>query len=271
MDRPLLLVGCGKMGGAMLRRWLDREIAEAGVIVVEPVAEAVAEFSGRPGVTTLDGVAAVGAEVRPAAVVFAVKPQRMDRAAAPCARFVKPETVFLSIAAGKTIAYFSGRLGAEAAIVRAMPNTPAAIGRGITVCCANPLASADQRALCQRLMAAVGEVDWVEDEALLDAVTAVSGSGPAYVFLLIEALAEAGIKAGLPAELAMRLARHTVSGAGELARLSDQPAAGLRQDVTSPGGTTQAALEILMAEDGLQPLIDRAVAAATRRSRELAG
>ncbi|MFQ5954731.1 MAG: pyrroline-5-carboxylate reductase, partial [Kiloniellales bacterium] len=153
----------------------------------------------------------------------------------------------------------------------AMPNTPAAVGRGITVCCANPLVSAAQRGLCQRLLAAVGEVDWVADEALLDPVTAVSGGGPAYVFLLIETLAEAGVEAGLPAELAMRLARHTVSGAGELARLSDEPAATLRQNVTSPGGTTQEALEILMAEDGLKPLINRAIAAATRRSRELAG
>ncbi|MFQ5955720.1 MAG: pyrroline-5-carboxylate reductase family protein, partial [Kiloniellales bacterium] len=175
MDRPLLLIGCGKMGGAMLRRWLDQDIAEAGIIVVEPLAEAVADLAARPGVTALRSIEEVGAEVRPAAVVFAVKPQQMDQAAPPCARFAAPETVFLSIAAGKPIAYFEGRLGTGAAIVRAMPNTPAAVGRGITVCCANPLVSAAQRALCQRLLAAVGEVDWVADEALLDPVTAVSG------------------------------------------------------------------------------------------------
>jgi pyrroline-5-carboxylate reductase len=152
-----------------------------------------------------------------------------------------------------------------------MPNTPAAVGRGITVCCPNQPVTAAQRRQCQALLEAVGEVEWVEDEALLDPVTALSGGGPAYVFLLIEALAAAGAKAGLPADLAMRLARATVAGAGELARRSDQPVATLRQNVTSPGGTTLEALNILMADDGLQPLFDQAIAAATRRSRELAG
>jgi pyrroline-5-carboxylate reductase len=185
-------------------------------------------------------------------------------------RFATPETVFLSIAAGKTLAFFSRQLGAEAAIVRAMPNTPAAIGRGITVACPNPYASAVQIALCDRLLAAAGEVAWVDDEALIDAVTAVSGSGPAYVFLLIECLAKAGIAAGLPADLAVRLARATVAGSGELARLSSEPAEVLRQNVTSPGGTTRAALDVLMAADGLETLMRKAVAAAAARSRELA-
>jgi pyrroline-5-carboxylate reductase len=152
-----------------------------------------------------------------------------------------------------------------------MPNTPAAVGRGITVACANPNVTATQREQCDELLAAVGEVAWVEEEGLLDAVTAVSGGGPAYVFLLIECLAGAGTAAGLPADLAMRLARATVSGSGELARLSSEPAAVLRQNVTSPGGTTLEALKILMAPDGLQPLFTKAIAAATRRSRELAG
>ncbi len=154
--------------------------------------------------------------------------------------------------------------------MRAMPNTPAAVGRGISVACANPAVSAGQRAAATALLAAAGEVAWIDDERLIDPVTAVSGGGPAYVFLLIECLAKAGAAAGLPADLAMRLARVTVSGAGELARLSDEPAAVLRQNVTSPAGTTLEAMKILMAPDGLEPLLVKAIAAATRRSRELA-
>ncbi len=176
----------------------------------------------------------------------------------------------LSIAAGKTLGYFEAHLGATAAIVRAMPNTPAAVGRGMTVLVANRAVSQQQRKVCGALLAAVGEVDWVGKEELLDAVTALSGGGPAYVFLLIEALAEAGVEAGLPAELAMRLARGTVAGAGELVRQADEPASTLRENVTSSGGTTLEALKILTAPDGLQPLLNRAIAAATRRSRELA-
>jgi len=176
----------------------------------------------------------------------------------------------ISIAAGKTIAYFRQHLGAKAAIVRAMPNTPAAIGRGISVAVADVAASTAQRDLAETLLAACGEVAWVENEDLINPVTALSGGGPAYVFLLMEAMAEAGRRAGLPADLATRLARVTVSGAGELARLSGETAAQLRQAVTSPKGTTLEALKILMADDGIQPLFDRAIAAATRRSRELA-
>jgi pyrroline-5-carboxylate reductase len=185
-------------------------------------------------------------------------------------RFVGPQTLFLSIAAGKTLGFFGRVLGPEAALVRAMPNTPAAIGRGIAVACANPVATPAQRALAERLLAAVGEVGWVEDERLIDAVTALSGSGPAYVFLLIECLAKAGVAAGLPAAFAARLARATVAGAGELAQRSGESAAQLRENVTSPGGTTRAALDVLMAPDGLEPLLTRAVLAAAKRSRELA-
>ncbi|MBV8653125.1 MAG: pyrroline-5-carboxylate reductase, partial [Alphaproteobacteria bacterium] len=185
-------------------------------------------------------------------------------------RFAASGAVFLSIAAGKTLGYFARHVGDDAAVVRAMPNTPAAIGRGISVACPNARASAEQIALCDRLLAAVGEVGWVDDERLIDAVTGVSGSGPAYVFLLIECLAKAGVAAGLSEELAMRLARATVAGAGELARQSGEPASVLRQNVTSPNGTTLAALNVLMAADGLEPLMTKAVAAATQRSRELA-
>ncbi|MBM3601523.1 MAG: pyrroline-5-carboxylate reductase [Alphaproteobacteria bacterium] len=270
MKGPLLLVGCGKMGGALLQGWLERDIIDRGAIVIEPNEDAVEPFALQSGITILGRPDDIPTETKPAVVVLAIKPQMMDDAIGSYRRFAKPGTLFLSIAAGKTIAYFERHLGAEAAIVRSMPNTPAAVGRGITVWSANARVDDEQRRLTQLLLEAVGEVAVVNDETLLDAVTAVSGGGPAYVFLLIECLAEAGAKAGLPADLAMRLARATISGAGELARLSSEPAAQLRQNVTSPKGTTFEALKILMAEDGIQPLFTRAIAAATQRSRELA-
>lgn len=266
----LLLVGCGKMGGAMLRGWLQRGVRAADVTVVEPYAGPIADLAAS-GMRIVDDAQKLPADLKPAVVLIAVKPQMTDAALPAYRRFVAPGTVFLSIAAGRTIAYFEQQLEAQSSIVRSMPNTPAAVGRGITVACPNRHVSADQRRLCDELLAAVGEVAWVEDEGLLDAVTAVSGGGPAYVFLLIECLAEAAVAAGLPPDLAMRLARVTVAGAGELARLSEEPAAVLRQNVTSPAGTTFEALKILMAADGLQPLMTKAIAAATKRSRELAG
>ncbi len=271
MTGPLLLLGCGKMGGALLKGWLDQRIAgtsERPVFVIEPSAEALRPFAGTANVTRLD---ALPPSLRPAVILLAVKPQMMDQALGALAGVKAAKPLFLSIAAGKTLAYFAKHLGADAAVVRSMPNTPAAVGRGVTVAVANPHVDKAMRDLAGRLLAAVGEVHWVDDEGLLDAVTAVSGGGPAYVFFLIEALAEAGRQAGLPAELAMRLARVTVSGAGELARLSGEPASTLRENVTSPAGTTLEALKILMAADGIQPLFNRAIAAATRRSRELAG
>jgi pyrroline-5-carboxylate reductase len=269
LDGPLLLVGCGKMGGALFAGWLERGLDAASVTVVEPVA-AAAESAAARGARVIGEAAGLAPDFAPAVVLFAIKPQQMMAALPAYRALARPGTVFLSIAAGTTIGVFAGHLGPEAAIVRAMPNTPAAVGRGMSVLCANEAASEAQRALCGDLMAAVGTVAWVEDEGLLDPVTAVSGSGPAYVFLLVEALAEAGAAAGLPEELAMRLARETVAGAGELVHRSSEPAATLRRNVTSPGGTTQAALEVLMAPDGLQPVMTKAVAAATRRSRELA-
>jgi pyrroline-5-carboxylate reductase len=263
----LLLVGCGKMGGALLSGWLERRVA-GRVTVVEPGPGAAA-FAGRPGIAVLPASAAIPGDAAPAVVVLAVKPQAMAEVLPAYRRFAGT-ALFLSIAAGKTLGFFARTLGPEAAVVRAMPNTPAAIGRGIAALCANPRVSPAQRVLAERLLAAVGEVAWVEDEALIDAVTALSGSGPAYVFLLIECLAEAGVAAGLPADLAARLARATVAGSGELARLSPDSAAALREAVTSPGGTTRAALDVLMAADGLAPLLRRAVLAAAKRSRDLA-
>ena len=269
----LLLVGCGKMGGAMLRGWLARGMLPANVVVIEPTGEALGDLAGR-GIAHLMAPGAIPNDFTPDVVVLAVKPQFMDEAIGHYARYARPETLFLSIAAGKTIAYFQRHLGLKAdpkvAIVRAMPNTPAAIGRGISVAVAHRQVTSAQRELAETLLSACGEVAWVEEEGLIDPVTALSGGGPAYVFLLIEAMAEAGRKAGLPTDLAMRLARVTVSGAGELARLSPEDAAQLRQNVVSPKGTTLEALNILMAPDGIQQLFDRAIAAATRRSRELA-
>ncbi|MBI4183358.1 MAG: pyrroline-5-carboxylate reductase [Proteobacteria bacterium] len=271
MADRLILVGCGKMGGALLAAWLEFGIKAAAVRVVEPDPNARARFAGHRGLRFHPDAGAIEPAFAPAAVVFAVKPQNMDTVAPAYRRYTERGAVALSIAAGRTIASFGHHLGASAAIVRSMPNTPAAVGRGFTVACANAAVSDEQRALCQRLLEAVGEVAWVEDESLLDAVTAVSGSGPAYVFLLIECLARAGVASGLSKELAERLARATVTGAGELAHRSSEPAAVLRRNVTSPGGTTEAALGVLMAADGLEALMVRAVAAATRRSRELAG
>lgn len=263
----LLLIGCGKMGSALLKGWLERGAARH-VVVVEPGPSADA-FAGERLVERHKRPEEIPLEFTPDVVVFAVKPQGMDGAVSPYKRFVR-RSLFLSIAAGKTLRYFARLLDDDAAVVRAMPNTPAAVGRGITVATANPRVTPTQRRLADMLLSAVGEVGWVDDEALIDAVTAVSGSGPAYVFLLIECLAKAGVAAGLPPELATRLARATVAGSGELARLSHEPASKLREAVTSPGGTTRAALDVLMATDGLEPLMIKAVAAAARRSRELA-
>lgn len=266
---PLLLIGCGKMGGALLSGWLDGGTAAEQVHIVEPNIESVAGFIGR-GVHHHQAAGDLPDDLVPEVVLLAVKPQMMDEALAGLPHWPAETTVHLSIAAGKTLGYFERRLGAEAAVVRAMPNTPAAIGRGMSVLVAGGRVGEAQRRLCTGLMRAVGEVDWVEEEALIDVVTALSGGGPAYVFLLAETLAAAGARAGLPAELAERLARVTVAGSGELLHRSPETPETLRRNVTSPGGTTLEALKVLTAEDGIQPLFDRAIAAATRRSRELA-
>jgi pyrroline-5-carboxylate reductase len=267
-QQTLLLVGCGKMGTALLRGWLESGAASR-FFIVEP-AGMPPEFAGLPNLGWHREAAHLPTQVIPTAVVFAVKPQTIDAVLPDYRPWVDPATLFLSIVAGKTLAGIVRQLG-RAALVRTMPNLPAAIGRGFTVACANERVTAQQRRLCDRLLGAVGESAWVDDEGLLDAVTAVSGSGPAYVFLLIEALAQAGERQGLTPDLAMRLARGTVAGAAELARLASETPAQLRENVTSPGGTTHAALDVLMAEDGLGALIARAVAAAAARSRVLAG
>ncbi|MBF0268587.1 MAG: pyrroline-5-carboxylate reductase [Alphaproteobacteria bacterium] len=263
MKHGILLVGCGRMGSALLVGWIERGFDPKAIVVVEP-------SQAPQGVQGVFDEKNIPADFRPDVVLLAVKPQLMDTVLPPYARFAD-HAVFLSIAAGRTLASFERILGPTAAVVRSMPNTPAAVGRGITVACANRMATSLQKARTEELLSAVGEVAWVADESQIDAVTAVSGSGPAYVFYLAEALAKAGEKAGLAPDLAAKLASATVAGSGELLYRAGSPPKLLRENVTSPGGTTAAALAVLMAQKGgLQDLMDRAVEAAANRSRELA-
>jgi pyrroline-5-carboxylate reductase len=263
----LILAGAGRMGGALLRGWLSQGLPPERIFVQDPhLPEDVAAVAAARGVAAGPGVKPAST---PSVIVVAVKPQVMDEVLPGLAPLAGPGTVILSIAAGRTIHSIAGHFPAGAAVVRSMPNTPAAIGRGIAVACAGPGVTPLQKERCQALLAAVGEVAWVDDESLMDAVTAVSGSGPAYVFLLAECLAEAGRAAGLDEGLAMQLARATVSGSGDLVRQSELDLATLRRNVTSPGGTTAAALDILMGRPGLKELMVEAVQAATRRSHEL--
>jgi pyrroline-5-carboxylate reductase len=264
----IVLVGAGKMGAAMLDAWLALGLAPKQVVVVEPQPTSELSALAARGLTLNPPLTAVH-DV--AAIVLAVKPQVAPTVVPTLAPLLAPDTVVLSIMAGRTLGFLAGALTQHTALVRAMPNTPAAIGRGITVAVPNAQVTQRQRELVHALLAATGMVEWVDDEALMDAVTAVSGSGPAYVFLLAESLSAAGAAAGLPPELANKLARATVSGSGELLNRSPLDPTSLRQNVTSPGGTTAAALDVLMAADGMTQLMNRAVIAATRRSRELAG
>ena len=264
----LVLVGAGKMGGAMLEGWLKSDADPARIVAFDPAPPAEVK-------STLE---AKGVRLNPRisditdteVIIIAVKPQVMEDVLPGIVPLKTSKPLILSVAAGKTIASYERHFGADAAVIRSIPNTPAAVGRGITAMASNPNVSASQMELARQLLSAVGEVVTVDDEALIDAVTAVSGSGPAYVFYLTECLAAAGEKVGLPAGLAMQLARATVAGSGELMRQSGIEAATLRHNVTSPKGTTYAALQVLMADDGMQPLFDKAIDAATRRSRELA-
>lgn len=265
LSGSIVLAGAGKMGGAMLTGWLAQGVAADKLAVIDPAPS-----------SDITSLAAKGPRINPAraelgdvaALVVAVKPQMFLDAAPQLRALVAPSTLVISIMAGVPIAKLSQACGGK--VVRAMPNTPAAIGRGITVAVTEAGVEKSQRAIADVLLRATGSVEWIEDEALMDAVTAVSGSGPAYVFLLAEELARAGIAAGLSSELATRLARETVAGSGELLHRSDLTSETLRKNVTSPGGTTAAALDVLMGPGGFQPLLTRAVAAATKRSKELA-
>ena len=266
----ILLVGAGKMGGALLEGWLGLGIEGRRIAVIDPQpSEPLKHLCASAGVVlnpVPDSIAV------PDILVLAVKPQAIDGVAPTIASHIGSRTLLLSVVAGKTVRDLAARLPGAGVIVRAMPNTPAAVGRGITgVFAGGPLSEA-RRGMVDRLLGAVGRVEWLTREDLVDVVTAVSGSGPAYVFHLTECLAKAGEDAGLSPELAARLARATVEGAGELMFRSPEIAPGiLRQNVTSPGGTTAAALEVLMAPGALPALMSEAVAAAYRRAKALAG
>jgi pyrroline-5-carboxylate reductase len=268
LDGQLVLIGAGKMGGAMLEGWLRAGLPGAKLVAIDPAPSAqLLALAAKHGIGLNIELAAIGAAQ---VIVVAVKPQMFDVALFSLGPLRQSSALVVSIVAGKTIASLERHFGSNTAVVRAMPNTPAAVGRGITALTASRSVSTSQLALAKRLMSAVGDVVTVEREEQIDTVTAVSGSGPAYVFYLTECLAGAGQKLGLSEEVATTLARATVAGSGELMRLSGLSATALRHNVTSPGGTTHAALQILMSDDGLRPLLERAVAAATDRSRELA-
>jgi len=268
LPSSLVLVGAGKMGGSMLEGWLKVGMKPAGVAVIDPrPSDEMTHFCADRGIALNQGTPSA-----PEVLVLAIKPQMLDEAAPRVNGLLGPRTLIVSILAGKTIGDLKARLPAADAVVRAMPNLPASIGRGATGAAANAQVNEAQRMTADALLRSNGVVEWLASEDLIDAVTAVSGSGPAYVFHLVECLAEAGAAAGLPPDLAQRLARATVTGAGELLFRSDLPPETLRQNVTSPGGTTAAALEVLMAEpNGMKALMRAAVAAAKRRAAELSG
>ncbi|MBL3597180.1 pyrroline-5-carboxylate reductase [Rhodovulum sulfidophilum] len=263
--RGLVLLGCGKMGSALLEGWLKQGLPAGAVWVLDPHPSDWLRARAAEGLHLNEDLPAA-----PALVLLAVKPQLMDEALPQVAGFADGQTLFVSIAAGKTLGYFAAHLGAGAPVVRSIPNTPAAVGRGITALIGNDTVDEAGLALAETLLSAVGQTVRLDDEGQMDAVTAVSGSGPAYVFHLIETLAKAGEAAGLPPEMAMKLARATVAGAGQLAEEAAEDPAQLRINVTSPGGTTAAALAVLMdPETGFPPLLEKAVAAATARGKEL--
>lgn len=265
-QNPIVLVGAGNMGGAMLFGWLKNGVAPDSILVIDPApSEATKSKLADAGVRhATQAPAGISASI----LFIAVKPQVMDAVLPPLKGLVGSETVVVSVAAGKTLKSIQHALG-DAGMVRAMPNTPAMVGRGVTGAFANAKVTPEQKQSVHELLKVSGPVEWVATEADIDSVTAVSGSGPAYVFYLVECMAEAGRKLGLPADLAMRLARETVAGAGELLHQSTEEAAQLRKNVTSPGGTTAAALSVLMADDAMQPLFDKAIEAARTRAQEL--
>ena len=260
----LLLIGGGKMGSALLAGWREQGFSSA--IVVDPSPDA-AKLAG-PGIVVVGSAHEIPPGFTPEAVILAVKPQMAPQTLPAYARFAG-HAVFISIMAGKTLHAIGHMLGAKAAIIRAMPNTPAAVRRGITVAVAGCHVSESQHRLADTLLAATGQIAWVGEESLLDPVTAISGGGPAYVFLLTELLEKAAVEQGIPRDLARDLARQTIIGSGALLAASTQDAAELRIAVTSPGGTTEQALAVLRADDAWPKLIPKAIEAATKRSQQL--
>jgi len=265
-EHQITLIGCGKMGSAMLEGWLNDSSLCAQFIIIEPDQNHLSWLANEPRVTLYSDCAAAISDniLASTMIVLAVKPQMMDKALSVLGALNNTSSAYLSIAAGISIGWLKQRLGADAVVLRAMPNTPAAIGKGITALCG--VAPAVSRDLARQLLSAVGDVVLLDDEGLMDAVTAVSGSGPAYVFLLADAMSAAGVKAGLPDALAKDLAKATVCGAGALMAAVDTPPATLRENVTSKGGTTAAALSVLMGKDGLYALMTKAIEAAKARS-----
>jgi pyrroline-5-carboxylate reductase len=268
LNGTLVLVGAGKMGGAMLEGWLKAGADPKKIVALDPSPPAeVLALLQKHGIRHNPPVATIAdAQV----VLCAVKPQVMDDVLSPLQSLAKSKPLILSIMAGKTIAKLAAHFGDDASIIRTMPNTPAAVGRGITAMVGNAHVSGSQMILAEQLLSTIGEVVRVDTEDQIDWVTGVSGSGPAYIFYMTECLTAAGESLGLSPKVAEQLARATVSGSGELMRQSGIDAATLRKNVTSPKGTTYEALQVLMADDGLRPLMQKAVAAAARRSKELA-
>lgn len=267
MSSTILLVGCGNMGFAMLKGWLGK-MADLTVHVVEPD-KALASRARAAGAIAVADAGDLPGDLQPELVFLAVKPQVMGEVVPDHARFAGGASTFVSVAAGTTIATLAHHLPGPTPIIRCMPNTPAAIGAGMMVCCANAHVADRPRNLVETLLSTSGLVDWIEEESLMDAVTAISGSGPAYVFHMIECLTAAGVALGLPEELSAKMAMQTVMGAGRLAAEAEDPPSRLREQVTSPGGTTAAALSVLMGEDRLKRLIEEAARAARDRGAEL--
>jgi pyrroline-5-carboxylate reductase len=262
---PLLVIGAGKMASALLEGWLALGVDPSAVFAVDPSpAPEVAAALEKAGVQL--NAASIPA---PSVVLLAVKPQMLEAARATLDAHVGPGALLISVLAGKSIATLEAGLPEGVAVIRTMPNTPAAVGRGVTALIANNAATGEQKALADALLRAVGDVVWLDDESSIDALTAISGCGPAYVFLLAECLAKAGVEAGLPQAMAAHLARATVTGAGELLHRSDLEPDVLRRNVTSPGGVTAAALDVLMGPSGFEPLLKEAVERAVAKSREL--
>lgn len=269
LDGKLVLIGAGKMGTAMLEGWLNAGVRGEQVVIFDPAPPAETHaLIGRHAIAHNPAPNDVsGIEV----ILLAIKPQMVDEVLPGMAALAREKPLVVSVVAGKTIAALKRHFGTATPVIRTIPNTPSAVGRGITAMAPGDDVSPEQVALASALLSAIGEVVTVNDEALIDAATAISGSGPAYVFYMAECLTEAGKALGLPPEVAEQLARATVAGAGELMRATGTPAATLRENVTSPKGTTHAALQVLMAGDGLEALMRKATEAAEKRSRELAG
>lgn len=268
LNGPVILAGAGKMGSALLTQLVARGLSPQQIHVQEPYpSKSIVHFSSEYGILVAPQIGPLVSS--PSVIILAVKPQDMENVFPSLSLLAGPETVILSIAAGRTVASFEKRLPPNTSVVRAMPNTPAQVGSGITACIANSATTLTQRTLATEILSSLGEVVWLDRELDMDVVTAISGSGPAYVFYFVECLTQAGISAGLSPEVAARLARATVIGAGELLRQSKSDVETLRENVTSPGGTTAAALKVLTKVRGLQDLLIQAIDAAVQRSRDL--